>query len=109
MKEVKVSVTFEYVQKLNKVFQQLRKSYPTYQSAKVLKELCIIGNPPSLASNEYGFKTPSNSSCVYSSSQESQFAAIFCVYISLSENIYLSIHVCVNVYTLHMYIYRYIS
>ena len=50
VKEVKVSVTFEYVQKLNKVLQQLRKSYPTYKSAKVLKELCIIGNPPSLAS-----------------------------------------------------------
>ena len=46
MKEVKVSVTFEYVQKLNKVLQQLRKSYPTYKSAKVLKELCMIGNPP---------------------------------------------------------------
>ena len=48
--EVKVSVTFEYVQKFNKVLQQLRKSYPTYKSAKVLKELCMIGNPPSLAS-----------------------------------------------------------
>ena len=37
VKEVKVSVTFKYVQKLNKVLQQLRKSYPTYRSAKVLK------------------------------------------------------------------------
>ena len=45
MNEVKESVAFEFVHKLNKVLQELRECYPTYKSAKLLKELCVVSNP----------------------------------------------------------------
>ena len=50
VQEVKISATFEYIQLLNRMVQQLRDEYPTYKNSKELEIQCSLHNPPSLAS-----------------------------------------------------------